>query len=457
MLIIAAFAFAFWKELRPPPHPTHLAWAPCAAALAAIAACQCLAWLAARSMDKGRMRLHNAAHRSCLIGAALVTFAIGAGVQWWGWDALVRQWCGDVLLVDELLIASPLLATILANWWSLAPLERRVHDALFHRQVLLGRATPGPTSRLAHVLDRARAELLLVLAPMIVLMAWHEAAPWLARVAMRAIGGQHPASLLGVPASEVVRWLGLPVVVVLAPGFLRWAWRATPLGDGPTRDLILAMLARARVRVSGPLVWHTGSVNAEVLGVAPPLRYLLVTDALLERLTPRELESVVAHEIGHVKRHHLAWLACAMLAMVLALGWLVELSALARDLASVSAVALATLALALAWFGLVSRRFEWEADAYSAQAVSPGGSITAEGARIAAGTLLVVARENLAPPNRFSWRHGSIASRCDRLMALADPGPRGVAERARLRREGWAIRAFAITVPALTLVATLVR
>jgi Zn-dependent protease with chaperone function len=492
VLVIAAFAFAHWDDLRPSPHASALAWAPGVVALGAIAACQCLAMLAGRAMDRGGMRAHDAAQRSSLIGAALVTMAIGCGVQWWGWDALVRGWIGDVVLVDEVAIASPLLVTILANWWSLEPLDRRVYDALFHRRLAEGRAGARRGLRAARVLDRARAELLLVLAPMLVLLAWSEGAAWLTRGMLRALGRGDVPNVLGVPLDELARWLGVPVVIVLGPGLLRWAWRATPLGEGELRGMIAQMLARYRVRVSGPLVWHTGSVNAAVLGVMPPMRYLLITDALLERLDAGEVESVLAHEIAHVKHHHLAWLAGAMLAMVLALGWLLELVevvlawalhahawdagarvalAAMHSTGGAGAIAIVTLALALLWFGVVSRRFEWEADAFSAAhcsgvgaidarggasgAIGETGAITPEGARRSAGTLLSVARENLTPPERPSWRHGSIRVRCERILQLADDGPAGDRERRRLRGEGRAIRVFAVAVPMLTLAAAL--
>lgn len=46
-------------------------------------------------------------------------------------------------------------------------------------------------------------------------------------------------------------------------------------------------------------------LSAGVVGVAGRFRYLLLTPALLEVAKAEELEAVVAHEIGHVKKHHL--------------------------------------------------------------------------------------------------------------------------------------------------------
>jgi len=41
------------------------------------------------------------------------------------------------------------------------------------------------------------------------------------------------------------------------------------------------------------------------MGLTKKFRYLLVTDALLRFLEPEEVDAVIAHEIGHVKRKHL--------------------------------------------------------------------------------------------------------------------------------------------------------
>jgi hypothetical protein len=46
-------------------------------------------------------------------------------------------------------------------------------------------------------------------------------------------------------------------------------------------------------------------LTAGVMGVSKKYRYVLITPALLEALSPYELEAVLAHEIGHVKKYHL--------------------------------------------------------------------------------------------------------------------------------------------------------
>ena len=82
------------------------------------------------------------------------------------------------------------------------------------------------------------------------------------------------------------------------------------------------------------------------------------------------------------------------------------------------------LASILVVFGWVSRRFERQADAFAAiqvtrriadstdEVVAPGG------VDAMCSALLIVARTNGVSPRRFSWRHGSIDSRCRHLRSL---------------------------------------
>jgi len=48
-----------------------------------------------------------------------------------------------------------------------------------------------------------------------------------------------------------------------------------------------------------------GSPNAFTYGHTPNNARIVITSGLIDLLEPQELEAVVAHEIGHVKKHHL--------------------------------------------------------------------------------------------------------------------------------------------------------
>src|SRR5947208_8027930 len=72
------------------------------------------------------------------------------------------------------------------------------------------------------------------------------------------------------------------------------------------------MDARARplrFRGSDLLLWdtHGGVANAMVAGPLPWVRYVFLSDRLLEGLTPDEVEAVFGHEVGHVRHGHLLY------------------------------------------------------------------------------------------------------------------------------------------------------
>ena len=57
------------------------------------------------------------------------------------------------------------------------------------------------------------------------------------------------------------------------------------------------------------LLWQTNNNmgNAAVMGVVPQVRYILLSDLLLQTMTDRQIEAVFAHEAGHVVHRHIAW------------------------------------------------------------------------------------------------------------------------------------------------------
>jgi len=90
--------------------------------------------------------------------------------------------------------------------------------------------------------------------------------------------------------------------VVVEPAFNRF----TPLEAGELREDLLALARRDGVRVEDVLVAdasrRTTALNAYVSGFGSTRR-IVVYDTLLEKATDREVELVVAHELGHAKRN----------------------------------------------------------------------------------------------------------------------------------------------------------
>jgi STE24 endopeptidase len=102
----------------------------------------------------------------------------------------------------------------------------------------------------------------------------------------------------GTAALVVLLSFVLPVVI--EPVFNKF----TPMPDGPLRSQLIALAQRDRVPVTDVLVAdasrRTRAVNAYVSGFGATRR-IVVYDTLLEQATPDEVESVVAHELGHAK------------------------------------------------------------------------------------------------------------------------------------------------------------
>jgi Zn-dependent protease with chaperone function len=79
-------------------------------------------------------------------------------------------------------------------------------------------------------------------------------------------------------------------------------YRLTPLADGALRDRLLALARRAGVAAIGVFVADQSrksrTANAAVVGLGRTRRIILF-DTLLAEFSPEEIESVLAHELGH--------------------------------------------------------------------------------------------------------------------------------------------------------------
>ena len=79
-------------------------------------------------------------------------------------------------------------------------------------------------------------------------------------------------------------------------------YRLTPLPDGPLRTRLLALAGRVGVPVTGVFVVDQSrksrTANAALVGLGRTRRIILF-DTLIATFTPREIEAVLAHELGH--------------------------------------------------------------------------------------------------------------------------------------------------------------
>ncbi|MDH4093652.1 MAG: M48 family metallopeptidase [Betaproteobacteria bacterium] len=181
-------------------------------------------------------------------------------------------------------------------------------------------------------------------------------------------------------------WMGFNLLVLLAyPTFIAPLFnRFTPLADPALAGRIQALLARCGFRSNGLFVMdgsrRSAHGNAYFTGFGAAKR-IVFFDTLLARLAPAEVEAVLAHELGHYRRHHvwkrIALLAAMSLVLLWVLGVLIDEPWFYAGLhagAPGAAMGLLLFVLVMPVFtfflqplgSLYSRRHEFEADAYAA-------------------------------------------------------------------------------------------
>jgi STE24 endopeptidase len=181
---------------------------------------------------------------------------------------------------------------------------------------------------------------------------------------------------------------------VIAPLFNKFE----PLADASLAARVQALMTRCGFAAKGLFVMdgskRSAHANAYFTGLGAAKRVVFF-DTLLGKLSPGEVEAVLAHELGHFKHRHVLKRVLAMFGLSLAgfalLGWLSGRAWFYTGLGVAPSVGAPNDALALLLFLLVvppfaffvsplsamlSRRHEFEADAYAA-AQSSGGDLSA--------------------------------------------------------------------------------
>jgi STE24 endopeptidase len=231
-----------------------------------------------------------------------------------------------------------------------------------------------------------------------------------------AFGGAPAVSLVALLLSWLLLLAGAPLLAVrLMP--------TRPLEE-PTRGRLEELLRRGGVRVRGIHVLDTRAqkvANALILGPLPRLRYIVVTDHLLQSLEPDEVDAIVAHEMGHARQHHLLVKLGVLLAVAAALvGALIlggRLLAGADPVVLVLAGPLLLLVSVLLVQGGLGLLLERRADEYAA--------------RLVGADAVVRALDRLAETNMLKRRTGVLWN-----LATHHPGIEQRVERLRRRRAG---------------------
>jgi STE24 endopeptidase len=423
------------------------------------------AWRTLRRVDRGRpASLHTFETVSALVrGLALPLHA--AAVLAFGWLDLIRDHIGDPVAIDELLAVLPAFTLLAISWAAAAPIEQRAREALLIRRLDEGLAIPPMPRKRTWWWSTVRQQLLFPAAPVVLILAWAETvgivrdALW-QRMLVR--GGWEPSAHawtrhapdwlldqhLIAYGSAALQLAGVVALLALLPIALRLLWDTTPLGPGPLRDGLRALCETYNVRVRAILVWrtHGAMLNGAVVGFLPRLRYIVLTDALLESLPGAQVEAVAAHELAHVRHRHIPWLAAGLAGSALCFGGALALLARLAGFDPMTtgwgppALLVVVILASVLVFGKMSRTFERQADLFAAAHLTrrfqgPDTARIAEaGARLMAETLRAVALINGQPTGGFSFRHGSIDARRRRLLdATGEPIDRTEADRAARR------------------------
>lgn len=397
-------------------------------------------WLAARQMR------HVAAHRERVPAAFAGTVTPEAHRR--GADytlaknrfALLTTAFGTAVLVGWTLLGG--LDTL--NQWLLATLQPRFGDMLYQLAllaafVLVGAALDLPFEaysifRIEQRFGFNRMTVRLFVADLL---------------KSAAVG-----ALIGLPLAALVLWL------MGRAGHLWWLWawgvwvgfnlvllivyptliaplfnKFEPLADAALAARVQSLMQRCGFAAKGLFVMdgsrRSAHANAYFTGLGAAKRVVFF-DTLLQRLSPAEVEAVLAHELGHFSRRHVqkrmvAIFGFSLLALGL-LGWLAQQHAFYRGLgvtpnatAPNDALALLLFMLALPPFGFfvsplmahVSRRHEFEADAYACAQAS-GSDL--------ASALLKLHEDNattLTPDPLYVRFYYSHPPASERLAALA--------------------------------------
>ena len=213
-------------------------------------------------------------------------------------------------------------------------------------------------------------------------------------------------AVIGLPLAALVLWL------MAAAGSLWWLWawgawmafnllllviyptliapwfnKFEPLADAALAARVQALMQRCGFSSKGLFVMdgsrRSAHANAYFTGLGAAKRVVFF-DTLLQRLSPAEVEAVLAHELGHFSHRHvpkrIAWIFGSSLLGLALLGWLATQTAFYAGLgvrpnmgAPNDALALLLFMLALPPFtyfvapllAQLSRRHEFEADAFA--------------------------------------------------------------------------------------------
>lgn len=220
-------------------------------------------------------------------------------------------------------------------------------------------------------------------------------------------------------------------IAIVGPAMIQKFWRCKPLETGYYRRRIENLCQKAGMEYANILYWPIFGgrmITAGVMGLIKKFRYILVTGALLQFLEPEEIDAVIAHEIGHIKKKHLLFyliffvgymlVSFATFDMLIYFIFFAEpiysfLNSIGIEQATVtsSIFSLIIILIFLIYFryifGYFMRNFERQADTYVYALF--------DSAQPLISTLEKIAVTSGQPRDNPNWHHFSIKNRVDYL------------------------------------------
>ena len=432
VLIVFILGQSAWTVISPPFSGFRLALAVCGYLLVTVLlACGDLFFSTGVLRRTGgatdrpivRHKLFSMLTRFWLLGGLAGIIALGYK-NWIANDLGLK----NLPLLGDLLLLAPFIVALMLVWLVDYPFHRAMRVRMSQDAAMAGRRALPYWSRWEYIAFNTRHYLLFILVPLSLIILCIDSLSLYVYPLLHDWGGKDIFLSVSV-------LLAVGGVFLLAPVLIVRIWKTSPLPSGPLRDQLETMCRRMGVRCRNILIWESGGVlaNAGAMGFIGSVRYLLLSDALLNEMPIEHIRAVFAHEIGHIRSRHIPYFllfAIASVTLCLAAAWgaglLVPMKTRGEE-------AMMLFLWAWTWavgFGYISKRFERQSDVIGAWASGPDRpptepgvtSIEPIGAEIFAEALQQVAWLNGVPPSRRNWRHGRISDRIDYIRILGHTG-----------------------------------
>ncbi|MBL7179330.1 MAG: M48 family metalloprotease [Pseudomonadota bacterium] len=267
---------------------------------------------------------------------------------------------------------------------------------------------------------------------------------------INALPFQLPKRLLATTEGQVLYFMFfLMAIAMIGPLMIQKFWRCKPLETGYVRERIENVCRRADLEYANILYWPIFGgrmITAGVMGLVKKFRYILVTGAFIRFLEPEEIDAVIAHEIGHIKKKHL-WFYLVFFVGYMLISYatfdllvyavlyaeplyrFISRPGLNQTTVTSTIFSLAIIVIFLIYFrfifGYFMRNFERQADTYVYALFDSAGPLIS--------TLEKIVLTSGQPADRPNWHHYSIKKRIDYLKQCE-------ADKTWISRHDWKIK-----------------